>query len=1394
MLISNKHFVPVIGLDIHIVILFGFPIPLPHPYIGFVLDPMDYIPFLGASTKVNHVPRGVSDTSGIIIILFHFPMGGPWLLAPLIGHDSVNFYGAKNTLAEGRMLSPTGHMLMTCNDIGLPLSLKPGKKLIPKPSMYLPTSFSIPLSFGKPVMVGGPYVPDWAGVLMNLITSFGFGALLKGIGKLGRKMMTKFNHALKGKLGSNKLSKFLCKHGFEPVDLVQGIVISEGLDFEMSGPIPLVWERTWNSDSQHHGLLGHGTHLSYDMRVQEFTADNATVVLLGDGRSAVFDALPYSGDNEYNRHEKLLLTRTDVDEYVLYDYQDKLFYTFKKIRSADEQYRLFAIHNRMNFLVTLHYNQKGHLLRITDSVGRQLHIKNDFEGRITSVTAHHRGQEKLLVSYTYNEEGDLVAIADALGQATRITYKHHLMVSKTDRTGQTFYWEYDKNGRCIHTWGDGGLLEGFIEYHPQDGYNLVTNSLGQTTTYYYSPDFVIHQVRDPMGHSTFINYTEDFEIYQEIDEEGTVAGYTYDDMGNMASVVQPDGSSYSFLYNAEGNMILGMDAEGNSSTYTYYPDNGLLHTNTRPDGSIQIMRYNEQLQLASVEDTDDNVTRMEYDEDQNLVKMILPDGGVATWTYDVWGLCTSTSNPAQQVQRFRYDALGRITEIETPDGNHIQMEYDAYFHVLRAVDKHHDVKFSYTPLGNLRSREENGVKVNYIYDTECRLRSIINEKGESHQFVRNARGESIRETGFDGISHSFVRDATGKVIKVERPDNMHTLYEYDYNGMLVRAEHSDGSWSAFGYDRNGQMIEAVNENGTVSFKRDNMGRVIEERQHGHVVSTRYDENGRRVRLESSLGARVNLERNRMGDVTGMRADMQALRTVGDDMRGIAGATLDPWTLQIQYDLPGLETSRTLPGGITSSWTYDKAGMPASQTVNSNNRTVRKTYYRWDANQRLREMVNALNNSSVKFAHDDFGNLAWAQYEDGHFDYRQPDKVGNLFRSVSQNDRRYAPGGQLQETPEARFEYDAEGFMIKKITADLQVWEYEWTGRGTLKQVTRPDGKTVRFEYDALGRRTAKIFKGQITRWVWDGKNPMHEWTYAMDDRPQIRIDDMGNITQPEEPVPPATLITWVFEGDSCIPVAKIVNGKHYSILSDYLGVPFAAYDDTGVAQWSCELDIYGKVRKLVGSKGFIPFRYQGQYEDVETGLYYNRFRYYSPDEGIYISKDPIGLDGGSRLYSFVNDPTNLFDLLGLHPIFDDVLADKAKQAHNLLKRNIEGKPEIGFNQSTVSIGEGTLPSGEKQLFASGNGAKLTPAQRAKLIELGVPPENIYSGVAYKKKPIPKTKVKSVRKAYNLENHAERVIIRNAPEGTKFTRWGISWAKYQKNEPCSNCKPHVECAS
>ena len=93
--------------------------------------------------------------------------------------------------------------------------------------------------------------------------------------------------------------------------------------------------------------------------------------------------------------------------------------------------------------------------------------------------------------------------------------------------------------------------------------------------------------------------------------------------------------------------------------------------------------------------------------------------------------------------------------------------------------------------------------------------------------------------------------------------------------------------------------------------------------------------------------------------------------------------------------------------------------------------------------------------------------------------------------------------------------------------------------------------------------------------------------------------------------------------DSYVPTAKIVGDRHYSIVSDYIGRPVQAYDDNGNIVWQADYDIYGNIRNLHGSRKFI-LRQLGQYEDEETRLYYNRFRYYDPRIGNYISQDRLG--------------------------------------------------------------------------------------------------------------------------------------------------------------------------
>jgi RHS repeat-associated protein len=131
-----------------------------------------------------------------------------------------------------------------------------------------------------------------------------------------------------------------------------------------------------------------------------------------------------------------------------------------------------------------------------------------------------------------------------------------------------------------------------------------------------------------------------------------------------------------------------------------------------------------------------------------------------------------------------------------------------------------------------------------------------------------------------------------------------------------------------------------------------------------------------------------------------------------------------------------------------------------------------------------------------------------------------------------------------------------------------------------------------------------------------------------------------------------------------LPTAKIENDNQYSIITDYLGTPTHAYNSTGENIWEREIDCYGKTRKLYGEKDFCNYLYQGQYVDEETGLAYNRFRYYDNESGNYISQDPIGLSGGNpTLYGYVKDSNVWIDELGLSTVYlrnKEVYVGKAK--------------------------------------------------------------------------------------------------------------------------------------
>jgi len=109
----------------------------------------------------------------------------------------------------------------------------------------------------------------------------------------------------------------------------------------------------------------------------------------------------------------------------------------------------------------------------------------------------------------------------------------------------------------------------------------------------------------------------------------------------------------------------------------------------------------------------------------------------------------------------------------------------------------------------------------------------------------------------------------------------------------------------------------------------------------------------------------------------------------------------------------------------------------------------------------------------------------------------------------------------------------------------------------------------------------------------------------------------------------------------------------YYFHNDHLGTPQAMSDASGRKVWEAEYEPFGKatVNQDPDGDGQIVvnnLRFPGQYYDAETGLHYNYHRDYDPATGRYLQPDPIGLRGGSNLYSYVdNNPIVEIDPSGL---------------------------------------------------------------------------------------------------------------------------------------------------
>jgi len=460
---------------------------------------------------------------------------------------------------------------------------------------------------------------------------------------------------------------------------------------------------------------------------------------------------------------------------------------------------------------------------------------------------------------------------------------------------------------------------------------------------------------------------------------------------------------------------------------------------------------------------------------------------------------------------------------------------------------------------------------------------------------------------------------------------------YSPKGLLIGEEAPDGALRSYGYNRRGELTKADSDGTGFDWERDAVGNIVAESLHvggrSYTVENTLDVAGDCVALRSSLGHERAIKRDAAGHVSELWTGNQRLLGISRD------AMLRPSRVELQaggavlnhYDAgqrlrrrqvvgPGADMSRAgepdwignaAPGVFETLFDYT----PVNELHKVSGSDGTDIEYSYDVRRRLTQVRRHGDSEELSF--DATGN----HYEKG------PDAPVRV----------YGSGNQLTQRGQWYFSYDDRGQLVEKrrtlAGSDVpEVTRFSYDSWGLLAAVDLPDGTRVEFGYDAFARRLSKrTLKDRKVvgerHYVWDRVSLLHDVDVADDS---------------DEP----SVVTYLYEEHAeGVPIGHSDGEGWVHYVADANGTPDAIVDGAGRIVGKIGRDTYGKARLEQGSVDTL-VQYPGQYLDRETGLHYNRYRYYDPDSGRYLTPDPIGFGGGFNHYAYGPNPIGWCDPMG----------------------------------------------------------------------------------------------------------------------------------------------------
>ncbi|EHT7547025.1 hypothetical protein KXK10_001879 [Escherichia coli] len=712
-----------------------------------------------------------------------------------------------------------------------------------------------------------------------------------------------------------------------------------------------------------------------------------------------------------------------------------------------------------------------------------------------------------------------------------------------------------------------------------------------------------------------------------------------------------------------------------------------------PQGEETRLAYTAQGLLSGIFRQDERRLGIEYDHHNRPETLTDVMGREHHTEYSGHDLPVKMRGPGGQSVRLQWQQHHKLSGLERAETGAEGFRYDRHGNLLAYTDGNGVVwTMEYGPFDLPVARTDGeGHRWQYRYDKDTlQLTEVINPQGESYRYILDNCGRVTEERDWGGVvwryrydadglctarvngleeTILYSRDAAGRLAEVITPEGK-TQYAYDKSGRLTGIFSPDGTSQRTGYDERGRVNVTTQGRRAIEYHYPDEHTVIrcilppEDERDRHpdesLLKTTYRYNAAGELTEVILPGDETLTFSR---------DEAGREVLRHSNRGFACE--QGWNAAGQpvSQRAGFFPEETTWGGLLPSlvreYRYDSAGNVSAVTSREDYGRETRREYRLDRNGQ----VTAVTASGTGLGYGE-GDESYGYDSCG---YLKAQSAGR--HRISEETDQYAGGHRLKQAGNTQYDYDAAGRMVSRTRHRdgyrPETERFRWDSRDQLTGYCSAQGEQWEYRHDASGRRTEKRCDRKKIRftYLWDGDSIAEIREYRDDKLYSVRhlvFNGFELISQQFSRVRqahPSVAPQWVTRTNHAV--------------SDLTGRPLMLFNSEGKTVWRPgQTSLWGLALSLPADTGYPDPRgewdpeadpgllYAGQWQDAESGLCYNRFRYYEPETGMYLVSDPLGLQGGEQTYRYVPNPLGYIDPLGLAktsvPAEKISLSDKAR--------------------------------------------------------------------------------------------------------------------------------------